>query len=88
MITIQKQDVANWMLADYLANLHAVNQKLQLFERKYQQTWEEFSEEMAETSKEDFERWDDFIEWKAYVKTAEDLAAKIDEVKRGNFTVT
>jgi len=27
------------------------------------------------SSKEDFEKWDDYLEWKAYVKTLEDLEA-------------
>jgi hypothetical protein len=87
-ITIQKQNVAVWLKAEYLATLHTVNEKRRLFERKYGQTWEEFSEEVEGASEEDFARWDDYIEWKAYVKTAEDLAVKIVEVKRGNFEVT
>ncbi len=37
---------------------------------------------------EDFARWDDYIEWQAYIKTANDLAAKMNEVKHGNFEIT
>ena len=87
MITIQKQDVANWLLAEYLATSHTVNEKLRLFERKYGQTWEEFSKAVVSAPDENFDQWDDYIEWKAYVKTAEDLAHKIAEVRRGNFEV-
>lgn len=87
MITVQKQSVANWLMAEYLANAYTANEKIRLFEQKYGQTWDEFSEEINNTSDEDFARWDDYIEWKACVKTAEDLAAKIDEVKHGNFEV-
>ena len=87
MITIQKQNVANWLLAEYLATSHAVNEKLRLFERKYAQTWGEFSKEIENASDEDFSQWDDYIEWKAYVKTAKDLAFKIDEVRHGNFEI-
>ncbi|MBE2222914.1 MAG: hypothetical protein IAF02_15320 [Anaerolineae bacterium] len=87
MITIQKQHVANWLMAEYLANSHAVNEKIRLFERKYGQTCAEFSQAVKNSSAENFNQWDDYIEWKAYVKTAEDLALKIDEVKHGNFEI-
>ncbi|MCB9419734.1 MAG: hypothetical protein H6667_08015 [Ardenticatenaceae bacterium] len=87
MITIQKHDVTNWLMIEYLAASHAVNEKLRLFERKYAQTWEAFSQELTASSDEDFTRWDDYIEWKAYIKTANDLATKMKEVKRGNFEI-
>ena len=87
MITIQKKNVANWLLAEYLATSHAVNEKIRLFERKYAKTWDEFSKETETASDEDFNQWDDYIEWKAYIKTAKDLAFKIDEVRHGNFEV-
>lgn len=88
MILVQKQSVANWLLAEYLATSHTVNEKLRLFECKYAKTWDEFSQEIEVTTEEDFGRWDDYIEWKAYIKTAQDIASKIDEVKRGNFEVS
>jgi hypothetical protein len=87
MITVQKQNVANWLLAEYLATSHAVNEKIRLFERKYGQTWDEFSKAVEAASEEDFAQWDDYIEWKAYIKTAKDLAFKINEVRHGNFKV-
>ncbi|MCP4416097.1 MAG: hypothetical protein GY805_05720 [Chloroflexi bacterium] len=87
MITIQKQNVANWLMAEYLATSHAINEKLRLFEQKYAQTWDEFSTEVKTASNEDFNQWDDYIEWKAYLKMAKDLAFKIDKVKHGNFEI-
>lgn len=39
MIAIQKQNVANWLMVEYLATSHAVNGKIRLFERKYAQTY-------------------------------------------------
>jgi hypothetical protein len=78
MITIQKQNVANCLMAEYLATSHAINEKIRLFERKYAQTWDEFSKEIKVAPDEDFSQWDDYIEWKSYVKMATDL---IDEVR-------
>lgn len=87
MITVQKEHVANWLLAEYMATSHIVNEKIRLLERKYGQTWREFSQSVDEAPDEDFARWDDYIEWKAYQKVAADLALKIDEVRHGNFEV-
>lgn len=85
MITIPKQQVANWLLLEYLATAHAVNEKIRLLERKYAQTWEEFSTAVQTAPEEDFEQWEDYIEWKAYNKMAHSLAVKMDEVRHGHF---
>lgn len=87
MITIQKQNVATWLMAEYLATLHNANEKIRLFEEKYGQPWEQFSKKIEAASVEDFTQWDDYIEWKAYIKVAQDIAFKMDEVKHGNFEV-
>jgi hypothetical protein len=87
MITVQKQSVANWLLADFMSTSYTIDEKIRLLERKYGQTWAEFSRQIESAKDEDFERWDDYIEWKAYIKMAEDLAFKIGEVKHGNFEV-
>ena len=88
MLTVQKQSVANWLLAEYLATKHTVNEKIRLYERKYDQSWENFSHSLETATDENFDQWDDYIEWKAYQKLAEELAVKLNEVKHGNFEVT
>jgi len=87
MITVQKQNIADWIVVGYLADLHTVTEKLRYLEQKYSQTWDEFSKQIKESSSENFNRWDDYIEWKAYVKTDKDLKFKIEEVRRGNFEI-
>ncbi len=72
MITIHKQEVATWLLTDYQATLHAIREKLRLFEQKYNQSWNMFEHEIKASQKEDFSKWDDYIEWKAYIKMSED----------------
>ncbi len=52
---------------------HTRQEVLRHFERKYGQTWEEFSQELHNSPDEDFERWDDYIEWLAYIKIPDDL---------------
>ncbi len=54
-----------------LYELHIVKEKLLLFEKKYGKTFSEFEKEVL--SKEDFEKWDDYLEWKSYLKSLKDL---------------
>ncbi|MCK5537598.1 MAG: hypothetical protein KAI79_12280 [Bacteroidales bacterium] len=87
MIVVHKQEVATWLLMDYQAKFHVLQEKIRLFEQKYNQSWNEFEQQVKTSKKEDFSYWDDYIEWKAYIKMFEDIIYKIKEIKHGNFEV-
>jgi hypothetical protein len=87
MITIYKQEIAEWLLMEYHAALHTVREKIRLFEQKYNQPWSEFKQQVEQATQEDFSQWDDYIEWKAQMKICNDLCGKIEEVKHGNFEI-
>jgi hypothetical protein len=42
---------------------------MQGFEKKYGIPFEDFEKQIKTAVKEDFEKWDDYIEWKAYSKS-------------------
>ena len=42
---------------------------MQGFEKKYRITFEDFEKQIESAVKEDFEKWDDYIEWKAFYKS-------------------
>ena len=65
MLKIDKQDIGQLLLPDSLASLHSAQEKLRLFERKYQTSLEDFSTALKTSEQEDFEAWDDYMEWKA-----------------------
>lgn len=50
--------------------INAVKEKIRLFEKKYGKNFEEI-ELALKKEKEDFAKWDDYMEWKAYKKTFE-----------------
>ena len=56
-------------------DLHIVKEKIALFEKKYGKIFSEFEKKVL--TKEDFEKWDDYLEWKAYVKSLEELEASL-----------
>jgi hypothetical protein len=39
------------------------------------------------SEKEIFSQWDDYMEWKAYVKMSDEIEYKIEEVKHGHFEI-
>ena len=41
---------------------------MQRFETKYGVIFEDFEQQLNSSDKEDFGRWDDYIEWKAYYR--------------------
>ncbi len=88
MITVHKQEIANWLLIDCQATLHTVREKLHFFEQKYHQSWNTFKQQIKNSADENFSQWDDYIEWKDYIKMVEDVTIKIQEIKHGHFAIT
>jgi len=40
-----------------------------------------------ETKEENFEIWDDYIEWKAFRKPIENIESKLNAISNGTFSV-
>ncbi|KPA15290.1 hypothetical protein MHK_004514 [Candidatus Magnetomorum sp. HK-1] len=87
MITVQKQEVGNWLLIEYLSTLYNVKEKLRFFEQRHNNSFESFEKQVKLSEQENFTLWDDYIEWKAYMKVANELSVNIKKVKHGNFKV-
>ena len=86
MVIIHKQNIVDMLLMETLAELHQVREKLRFFQEKYRQDFEKFSIEIEE-EEENFEHFDDYMEWKAYTQLFGDLKQKIEDLKHGNFQV-
>lgn len=78
MITVNKKDAGKLLLIEYLADLHVVREKVRFFENKYRQSWTAFETGVITSTTEDFARWDDYMEWKAFIKMNEALSPKIN----------
>jgi len=63
-----------------LYELHVAREKLKLFEAKYGKPFAAFEKEFL-SGEEDFGKWDDYLEWKAYVKLVEDLENKKQQLE-------
>ena len=80
MITITKNIISEWLLLDAYSEMHIAKDKLQFFERKYKNSFVEF-EENLNNGNENFEKYDDYIEWKAYLSVMKAVKEKINDIR-------
>ncbi len=86
MITISKQQASNSLLMEYYADRHILKEKIELMERKFKCSLSEFEKRIS-SSKEHFENWEAFIEWKAFQASLNSIELKISELEHGEFSL-
>ena len=86
MWTVSKSEVADLLRLDLMARLREAEEKEALYRRTHQQSFEAF-EQTVQQGEEDFERWDDYVEWKAYRRVRQNLEQKIEALRRGDFEI-
>jgi len=85
MTTINKQHISELILMETYADLHKVQDRIAQYEKKY--ATQDF-EKIMNQEEEDFEKYDDYIEWKACLNQLKDLRQKIKDIKSGNYQVS
>jgi hypothetical protein len=60
--------------------LTQIKEKIRQFTQKYQLDFSQF-EQSIHKSEENFEKWDYYIEWKAYEDFQQDLLSKLREIE-------
>ena len=87
MHTLSKAQVSSSILLDYVAQKQVLSQKIAWFEKKYNLDFQSFEVKIEQVTTEDFEMWDDYIEWKACTHFLTELLAKIEDIRHGHFQV-
>ncbi len=78
-IRISKSEIKEYEKLKIIGQIAPIAGKIQQFEEKYQAKLEAFETSLKQEGK-NFEKWDDLIEWKAYVKALQDLERKLQEI--------
>ena len=78
-IEISKEDVLVYKKLEVISQIALVKAKIELFESKYSCKFEDFEKKIRTEGKENFEEWNDYIEWKAY-RTLKELERKLKEI--------
>lgn len=88
MVIIPSNSIKNICYADVLYELHKVEDKIRLLKNKYNLSFEEFEDKIQNLEEENFEYWDDYIEWKAYTKSFKELIKEKEYIKNGDFKLS
>ncbi len=73
---IHDNDMMQYKKLKLIGDLAPIREHLKLFENKHGMQFEEF-EQQLKTVAEDFEKWDDYIEWKAYSEKMVELKKEL-----------
>lgn len=86
MTTISEEKIKELYFLNLLYELHRVSEKIKLFESKYKVNFEEF-EKLVKTEEENFEHWDDYMEWKALERKLQQLRKEKEVLDATNNTL-
>ena len=86
-ITISVEDIKAFEKLKLISQIAPLKERIRSFERKYRCDLNAFEAKLKQLP-EDFERWDDFIEWKAYADSLKDLESKLKKIEDAtNFRI-
>ncbi len=87
MTVISKEKVKDMYYANLMYEYHRVTEKIRLFEKKYVVSFDDFEKGLKSSEKEDIGKWDDYMEWKGYVKVLQRLIKEKKELEVGDYKV-
>lgn len=88
MTIITKNVVRDLVSTNVIYELHLVEDKISFFRKRYGTDFISFEKRIHNTSEENFEEWDDYMEWKAYENSYHQLKKEKEDLENGNFKVT
>lgn len=80
ILKMPKDEIKEYERLKIISQMAMVKGKVELFEKKYRCSFNNFTKKVKKRENEDFNIWDDYIEWKAYAKSLEELKQKIKEI--------
>ncbi len=86
-IVVSVDDIKAFEKLKLISQIAPVKERIKSFEAKHKCSLDAFEEKIKQLP-EDFERWDDFIEWKAYVDSLKNLESKLKKIEDAkNFKI-
>jgi len=79
-ITVSRDEVKGFEKLKAISQIAPLKERIRFFESKYGCTLGEFKDKIKR-EKENFEKWDDYIEWKAYIESMKDLESKMRDIE-------
>jgi hypothetical protein len=86
MLTLDKKQSANYFLLELLAEQTILHELVAILKRKHGSALERVWSEIGGESSEDTNFYDDWMEYQSLKMTLKDLAHRILEIRRGDFS--
>jgi hypothetical protein len=83
-----KTDISQYEILDLLYNYQIAKSKIELFTKKYSMDFSTFEKYINNSTIENFEEWDDYIEWKAYSRIESEKFNKMKEFKHEPYQLS
>ena len=80
VIEISRKEIKEYEKLKIISELTMIREKNRLFEKMYECSLDEFKQRFANKD-ENFDEWDDFIEWTAYKESERNLIEKLEEIE-------
>ncbi len=88
-IKVSKEEIKLFEILKKEAEISEIKEKISFFERKYRCNLKEFEKRIKRLKKENFEMWDDYIEWSGFVKYLHKLEKELKEIRNAeNIKIT
>lgn len=80
-LKVTKEEIVNYEKLKIIAELASIKSRIRQFETKYKCEFEIFEHKVNTDTQENFEEWDEYIEWKGYFEALKDLELKLKEIE-------
>jgi len=80
-LKVTKEEIVNYEKLKMISEIASIKSRIKQFETKYECSFENFEEKVNSSQEENFEEWDDYIEWKGYFEALKDLDLKLKEIE-------
>ena len=79
-ITVSKEEVKTFEKLMTISQIAPIKERITFFEKKYGCPFKVFEEKIKQ-EEENFEKWDEYLEWKAYIESLKDLESKLRKIE-------
>jgi hypothetical protein len=88
MRLLNTDKIKDLYFANILYEIHTTLDKIKFFENKYDIVFNEFEKIIESEDKENFEHWDDYLEWKGFQKKYKELISEKEDIENGNYKIS
>ncbi len=77
-VEITNQEIQSYVKMKLITELTLIKERLTLFKKKYNCDFSSFEQSVLHAETEEFEKWDDYMEWKAFEKKYQSVIKRLN----------